>query len=50
VRNAWSAIYARKHSKIFKANRKTHLVEEYLNSPKDTAPNELEINIHFGIK
>jgi hypothetical protein len=25
-------------------------VEEYLNSPKDTAPNDLETNIHFAVK
>lgn len=50
IGNAWSAMYARQNSKIFKMNKKLHPVEEYLNSPMDTPSIELETNIHFGIK
>jgi len=50
VGNAWSAQYGRKQAKTFNMNKKIDPIEEYLNSPKDTAPYELEANIHFAIK
>lgn len=48
--NAWSAQWGRKQAKIFKANNKIHPIEEYLNSPMDTAENELEANVHMAVK
>lgn len=45
IGNAWSAIYSRQHSKIFKVNKRIHPIELYLNSPKDTEPINLVAEI-----
>jgi predicted transcriptional regulator YdeE len=49
VGNAWSAQYTRARAKVFKQNKRKDPLEVYLNSPKDTAPNELESEIVFPI-
>ena len=48
--NAWSAQYGRKQAKKISVNKKIDPIEEYLNSPKDTAPNDLEAYVHFALK
>lgn len=48
--NPWSAIYGRQQAKVFKINKKIHPMEIYLNSPKDTPENELQVEIHMPVK
>lgn len=48
--NPWSAAWGRKQAKLFKANKKLHPIEEYLNSPTNTAPDQLETRVHMAIK
>ncbi|MEO9533246.1 MAG: SRPBCC family protein [Crocinitomicaceae bacterium] len=50
VGNAWSAQYGRKQAKVIDVNKKLHPIEEYLNSPTNTAENELESKVHFAVK
>ncbi|MCB9224176.1 MAG: SRPBCC family protein [Crocinitomicaceae bacterium] len=49
IGNAWSAQMNRQRSKRFKANKKIHPIEVYLNSPLDTPPNQLETEIHIAV-
>lgn len=48
--NAWSSIYSRQRAKKFKLNKSIDPMEIYLNSPMDTAENELQTEIHFAVK
>lgn len=50
IGNAWSAGYARQQAKKFKWNKSIDPIEVYLNSPMDTAENELQTEIHFPVK
>ena len=48
--NAWSSQYGRKQAKVISVNKKLHPIEEYMNSPTNTAENDLESKIHFAVK
>lgn len=50
VGNAWAAMQTRARSKVFAQNKKKPPMEVYLNSPMDTAPNDLKSRILFPVK
>ncbi len=50
IGNAWSSLYSRHRAKKFKPNKSIDPMEFYLNSPMDTAENELQTEIHFAVK
>ena len=50
VGNAWSTMQSMIRNREFKMNKKIHPFETYGNSPKDTAPEDLILNVHFAIK
>jgi len=49
IGNAWSAQISRERSKKFKKVKKGEPFEVYLNSPKDTAPNNLRTDVYFPV-
>ncbi|SFT43992.1 Predicted transcriptional regulator YdeE, contains AraC-type DNA-binding domain [Lishizhenia tianjinensis] len=48
IGNAWSAIFMRDRAKIFKKDKNFDPIELYLNSPENTAPEDLVTEIHMG--
>lgn len=48
--NAWTAAYSMGRNKEFKINKKTPPFEVYLNSPKDTAPKDLMVEVFIPAK
>lgn len=48
--NAWSASMMRQSNKVFKANKRIHPMEVYLNSPKDTAAEDLQTEVWLPAK
>ncbi|XOV67939.1 MAG: SRPBCC family protein [Fluviicola sp.] len=48
--NIWSAQMMRQRGKKFKANKGVDPIERYLNSPMDTAENDLETEVLFAVK
>ena len=50
IGNAWTAIFMRDRSKVFKKDKKFYPIELYLNSPENTPPEELVTEIHMGLK
>lgn len=50
IGNVWSAQHNRMRSKVFKNQKSIHPMEVYLNSPKDTAENDLESRVLFPAK
>ena len=50
IGNAWTSLEMRARSKKFKKNKGVKPMEVYLNSPKDTAPNELLTEIRMPRK
>lgn len=48
--NVWSAQHNRMRSKVFKNQKSIHPMEFYLNSPKNTAENDLETRVLFPAK
>ena len=50
IGNLWTAQYNRMRSKDFKTDKNVHPMELYLNSPRDTAENELETEVWFSVK
>lgn len=49
IGNVWSAQYSRVRAKLFKLNRSVHPIEVYLNSPMDTAENNLESEVKMPV-
>ena len=50
VGNAWSASMMHQRNKTFKSNKRIHPMEVYMNSPKDTAPENLISEIWMSVK
>lgn len=50
IGNIWSAQYSRMRGKAFKGNKQIHPMEVYLNSPTNTAENDLETEVWFSVK
>ena len=48
--NAWSALYNRQRSKVFKPKKGVHPFEVYVNDPQNTPEKELVTSIHFAVK
>lgn len=50
IGNAWTAIFMRDRAKVFNKDKNFHPIELYLNSPENTAPEDLVTEIHMGLK
>lgn len=50
IGNIWSAQYMRQRNKKFKGNKSVHPMERYLNSPTNTAENDLETEVLFPVR
>lgn len=48
--NAWSASMMRQSNKLFKANKRIHPMEVYLNSPKNTPAENLQTEVWLSVK
>lgn len=48
--NPWSMLYMMQRGKEFKVDKKVDPFEVYVNSPQDTAPNDLITEVYFPVK